>query len=264
MFSITLFASVLASFLELSPWQKFLAHAQESGDYIEEEEFPTPSDSGEALISQDEDREEEALFLPSSPRSTTNRGRDGQFGAWDGRQYPAVKSQKPGFSFHLGAVRKEYGISILNTPKMGVELGLTLRLINIPHFPVSFLIGGGASIINLGQVRSGDERIIDVLYRFGAFMEFSLHRRFQILFGALHYMSRPVNIGTNADTTNDTIDRIRETRFSPGAGIQYEFHVIPYGSIGLRFWIEERVTALLLTFSMSPTPRSERSFGEED
>ena len=255
-----LFTTTFLPFLKGYTSQGYLAYAQE--DEFGGEELPDATDGGSNLLSREEDEgfeeseENSDIFLVNTPKDVEIVNPRSEDGRW---RYPdnfSLAAEKPGFSLYIGAARKDHGISIVRSPKIGLEVGFLTDLYAIPKVPVSLKVGGGVSAFNMGAVQDEKERILDVVYRFGAFLEISLHRRFQILFGALHHMSRPVNIGEDVDA--DTLSRIQETRFAPGGGAQVEFKVVPYGSMGLLFWLEERYFSVLLTLSMAPVPRSER------
>ena len=259
---------LLATIFSL-PWKggidSSLVYAQED-EFEEGGVLPEPTDGGSGdLIFRDEQFEEAEensdIFLVNTPKDIelVNPTEGGQW------RYPdtfASSTDKPGFSVHIGAARKEYGISILPKPKMGLELGLLINVISIPKIPISFKLGGGVSVFNVGAVLDPRENVLDLVYRFGGYLEVSLNRRFQLLFGALHYMSRPISIADEeAEEDFDSelsLDRIRETRFTPGIGAQFEFKVVPYGSMGVLLWAEERYLGVLLSFSMTPVPRGER------
>ncbi len=221
---------------------------------------------------------EDDVFLPAPsgpgnyndvaiPTSPTVGGGVSQYEASD---WESAMSKRPIFSLYLGIAQRSYpdssvplldpnggstGQSKILDPVRGYNVGASIRVLNLGQ-TIFLHVYGSASFFKLGDV-GNYEGIKDFTLNYGPMVEIGLGRRISI-FGSLLQRSNNLTGGLLAGrgTEPTHLNGIGEdSTVRPGLGLQYDFHVIPYGSMGLHAHAEPNLIYLTLAFSMEPAPR---------
>jgi hypothetical protein len=212
--------------------------------------LPTPQGQGEP-----------SSYTPLSTGVPVNTARNEDDGDW---RYGWNK--RPIFTLHGG-------ISIVNYQVEGVAenlqapiVGASVRVWDIGQ--TVFLHAYGAfSWVNIGGVGPISE-VKDAIVNFGPMIEIGIGRRLS-LFGSILKRNHNIKAGPDASRQFGSVDnfasQITEDKWMPGVGIQYDFYVIPHGSLGVRAHVEQDVALVALTMSIEPAPRKKLSlnFNEE-
>lgn len=165
------------------------------------------------------------------------------------------------------------GMSMVNYPVEGVGeniqapiVGASVRVWDLGQ-TVFLHVYGAFSWVKVGGVGPFTE-VKDAIVNFGPMIEVGIGRRLS-LFGSI--LRRNHNFKTSSDPSTQfgSIDnyanQIAKDKWMPGVGIQYDFYVIPHGSLGIRAHVEQDVALVALTMAIEPAPRKKLSlnFNEE-
>ncbi len=211
----------------------------------------------------------DAPFLPGGG----GRGHEGSFlpfyQAGDLRHSSSTNEdilRKPGTALWVGYALKDYATRLIKNFQNGFEVGLSTRIWRSSFLSprLSVHLFGAATFINLEDVTYRGDLFVnnkDKTFRLGGLVEWELSRQIALFGGAGRYST---DITTGGVRANDSINYVpagsvlRRLDADPiffGVGAQWDFHVQPQGSIGLRSWVELGYTSLLLTFTVEPVPR---------
>lgn len=178
---------------------------------------------------------------------------------------------RPIFSLHAG-------LGVVNYPNEAVEpnigattVGGSIRVFNISQ--TVFLHAYGAmSWATIGNLNSAENitvfrNVKDRIIHVGGLLEIGIGRRLS-LFGSL--LRRSHTLVSDADTTgqygnaeNFASDLVNEG-IKLGVGLQYDFYVIPHGSLGLRGHLEQDMATVTLTMALEPAPRKRLSLNFDE
>lgn len=177
-------------------------------------------------------------------------------------------NKRPVFSLSAGGAMRNYATTLVQDMKFGYVAQLSVRLFDLGQ--TVFLHGfADAGFFNVGDIGIGTfgpsyGQVHDKTYHIGGMVEIGLGRRLSI-FGSL---ARRWNNLTYEPAVGPNADGIRAQRNpamlqfigeSPaiqlGVGGQYDFYVIPHGSIGVQARVERDFYYVGLTMSMEPAPR---------
>lgn len=180
-------------------------------------------------------------------------------------------TDRPNFSLELGAGIRYYPTVLIEDRKAGVTVGASYRLINIAQ-TVFLHLSANASYIPVGDVGTGNNafrNVRDLTYRMGALLEVGLGRRFSV-FGGFFRRSNYLTAEPKASNTapNPDISVLanigEETNYKFGIGGQWDFYVVPHGSIGLRGYAEQNFAYIAFTMALEPAPRKRFNLNYED
>lgn len=174
--------------------------------------------------------------------------------------------RKPGTVLWVGYANKEYTTNLLPDVQNGLEVGLSARLWRTTLFslPFNFHVFGAVTYINLDDLVDGGTTFVDnvdLTIRLGGLIEWEISRRIQLFAGAGKYFTEISTQGAlfggqlQDFPAGATLKKVDEDPFFIGVGAQWDFHVRPHGSLGLRGWAEVGYVSFLLTFTMEPIPK---------
>ena len=238
--------------------------ARPSEDQADQVYLPTPSSSD----------------LPSlGPISApTNIGGGQEF--FRAYEEPRSSMERPAFALYLGPGFKSYTNDPDIGTRTGISLGLSYRVFEVAQL-FSMSAFAGATILNLGDIGgqyvadpsskwTGTSHIPHVnekTYQVGLIGSIDLGRRFSIL-GGINYTTSSVSFGTQANADDAWPKEIAPNisdapALQLGVGAQYDFYVIPHGSMGIRGYAQQNLFVLSLAFSMEPQPRKKINLNYE-
>jgi hypothetical protein len=181
-------------------------------------------------------------------------------------------SRRPVFSLAAGGAVRNYPTTLVEGMTTGYAAQASLRLFDLGQTVFAHAFGG-ISMFDVGDVGIGTfgpsyGGVHDTTYHLGGMIEIGLGRRIS-LYGSI---ARRWNHLTYEPATGPNADGIRAQRnpamlefigeapsMQLGVGAQYDFYVIPHGSIGLQGRIERDFYYVGLTMSMEPAPRKKLS-----
>lgn len=218
--------------------------------------------------------EEDNVFLPtpavqddtnfSAPLSPSYSGNAQS--TVDNGDWKTGMNTRPTFSLYLGLATRNFAATTIgsSTTRSGPTAGFSIRMFDLGQ--TVFLHGYiDAMNIKIGDVSTGSATTIvsgaNVFsHRYGGLLEVGVGRRIS-LFGTLLHHSDLL--------TCDPADLERQGRpelshyaglsnppgWDIGVGIQYDFHVIPHGSLGIRGHAERDLYTVTFSLSLEPQPR---------
>jgi len=242
---------------------------------IEDESLPAPSLGDEALPEPSADRgqenaknqvnrpaEDDEIFLP------TPNVNDNIYQAPVGNPAPRFSSEdadwrvltrnRPIFSMHAGIANKSYINSEVKGRITGPSAGFSIRALSLGQ-TVFLHAYAGYSWFNVGDVISVSG-VKDGQLQYGGILEFGVGRRFSLYGSLLRRQSQVSTEGASATSSAernvDDLENVGDPgTFYLGAGAQWDFYVIPHGSLGLRAHMETDLFMLTLSMAMEPQPR---------
>jgi len=237
-----------------------------------DEDLPAPNLEAERQSSRNQvnpDPESDDIFLPTpatqdnvnyaplgSPVSSRNIGdADWRLGM----------DNRPIFSLHGGVGVFNYPNEAVEENRSGATVGASIRLINIAQ-TIFLHAYGSYSWPKLGGVGPYTD-VKDTVQHLGALLEVGIGRRLS-LFGSL--LRRNHTLKTSADASGQfgNIDNyaseIINDGWKLGVGAQYDFYIIPHGSIGIRAHIEQDMGLVALTMALEPKPKKRLSLNFQD
>jgi len=252
----------------------------------EDESIPAPSLGDDALPEPSVDRgqekarnqvnkapEDDEIFLPT-PNVNDNVyyapvGTPAPRVSADDLDWRILNTNRPAFSLYTGLSFKSYPNNTLVKQDFtqGFAIGGSYRVINLAQ--TIFLHAFYAfNVYKVGYVGSIAD-VVDHTQQLGGMLELALGRRFS-LYGTLfrhqndisaqNPNSNPLAVGNIADTNGIPED----PTWQLGAGLQWDFYVIPHGSIGLHLQVEKDIYAVTLAWAIEPTPRKKFSLNFDD
>lgn len=266
----------------------------EGGDEVEvesEEDFalpvPAPSETNSPVLDEIDQGPltpsdaTEDLFLPvpsdqvglPSVEETVEEDFSPFYRAGDVRHSDASSEslvRKPGTAVWLGYATKQYSTNLLPNSQNGLEVGISGRLwrSSIFSMPLNFNLFAAATFISLDDLVDRGFTFVgnkDLSIRVGGMIEWEISRRIQLFVGAGKYFTEVstkgalINEAITEVPSGATLAKVDEDPLFVGVGAQWDFHVVPHGSIGARAWAEPGYISLLLTFTVEPIPRNRNS-----
>jgi hypothetical protein len=187
-------------------------------------------------------------------------------------------STRPIFSLSAGVASRNYATVLVPNAATGYGVGMSIRLFDVGQ---TVFVHGLVDVhfITVGDIAPGKagptySNLRDKTYHLGGMLEIGLGRRFS-LFGTL--MRRWNTISYDAPSGDDShIQAVLAQRdpaqlqfigevpsIRPGIGGQYDFYVIPHGSMGVQARLEQDFVYVGLTMSLEPAPRKKMSLNFE-
>lgn len=171
---------------------------------------------------------------------------------------------RPVFSLHAGMGVYNYPSVAVQENRGGATVGASIRLINIAQ---TIFLHAYASYgwVGLGAV-GPYANVKDTVQHLGGMIELGIGRRIS-LFGSLlrrnHTLDATQSVATNPVNIDTYTDLVNEG-WKLGVGIQYDFYVIPHGSLGVRAHVEQDMGLLVLTMALEPKPKKRLSLNFQD
>ncbi|RZA05613.1 MAG: hypothetical protein EOP11_12410, partial [Proteobacteria bacterium] len=186
------------------------------------------------------------LGTPVSSRST-NEDNDWRMGM----------NNRPAFSFQIGGVARNYGNELVTGNKIGGIVAGSVRVLNIAQ-TVFLHAYASATYISVGDV-GPYPAVKDFTLHVGPMIELGIGRRLS-LYGSFLRRSNTITANEGLYKNPAFLEYIDEpTAFQLGFGAQWDFHVVPHGSLGARVHLEKDLAMFLLTMAIEPTPRKRLS-----
>lgn len=187
-------------------------------------------------------------------------------------EWKSGMQNRPVFSLGAGYAMRNYATTLVPGTTSGFGVNASLRLFDLGQ-TVFLHAMGGASFFQVGDVGKGEAAVSysgvsDKTYHAGAMLEIGIGRRLS-LFGTL--MRRWNDIGFNPASGLALAQRDpaqlqyigEEPSIKPGIGGQYDFYVIPHGSIGVQARLEQDYFYLGLSMALEPAPRKKMNLNFE-
>jgi hypothetical protein len=206
---------------------------------------------------------EDDVFLPTPnvndniryAPATSGGGRSNEDYDWR-----SVLENRPAFSLYGGLGYKGYPTELVTTNNSsGVIVGASYRVINLAqtlflHAYIDY------AWYKLGQVGSMN-LVSDETLHVGGMVEMAAGRHFSIIGSLLRRQAMVQSFkyqGSDAIEHNQNVADLGGIGEKPtwyfGLGVQWDFYVIPHGSVGLRAHLEQDLFSLTLAFAMEPAP----------
>lgn len=199
----------------------------------------------------------------------------------EAEDYNALRS-RPIFSLYGGAGFKAYpnsavnqnnasGTAISNSFFTGPTVGASVRFFDISQ-TVFAHIYADYSWYSLGDVGTGIgsvAQVHDETMHIGPILEIGIGRRFSIFGSLLRRQARissdPIGVTDLGNQNKSFLDNLGERpSWHLGVGAQLDFYVIPHGSLGVNFRIEENLYQVTLAFAIEPVPRKKLNLNYDD
>lgn len=170
---------------------------------------------------------------------------------WD-----SITKNRPVFSLSVGLASRSYPTTRVPDRITGYNFGLSYRLFDLGQ-TIFLHAYGDLSFYNLGDV-NGFPDVKDTTLHYGPMVEIGVGRRIS-LFGSLLRRSNSIKTGVNRSGGNPPLSALagigEDASWKLGIGAQYDFYVIPHGSIGIRAHVEQDIFLAVLTMAIEPKPR---------
>jgi hypothetical protein len=173
-------------------------------------------------------------------------------------------SNHPAFSLYVGTGVKSYqNLNVQSNYNFGLMAGLGFRVLSLGQALFLHAIYR-FSAYTLGDVGSVPG-VVDNTQEFGGMLEFALSRNFSV-FGTLLARQSVVRAQPPSGPENlSDINGIGQARsFFLGIGGQYDFYVIPHGSVGVHVDVSQGLYVMTLAISMEPAPAKKLSLSFDD
>jgi hypothetical protein len=182
-------------------------------------------------------------------------------------EWKSSLSKRPIFTFLGGVGLRNYATTAVPDLVTGYSVGTSIRVWDLGQ--TLFLHGlAGFTYFPIGTVGAYPD-VHDKTYHLGGMLELAIGRRISI-FGS--FLQRR-NFITFAPAKTD-VERVQRSptqlqyigekpKWQLGLGVQYDFYVVPHGSLGIMGRIERDMTMILLTMAIEPAPRKRLSLNFE-
>jgi hypothetical protein len=169
------------------------------------------------------------------------------------------------FSLHGGIGVWSYPTTAIPDNKSGPTVGASARVFNLGQ-TVFLHVYGAFSWTKLGRVGPFPD-VKDTILQYGALLEVGIGRRLS-LFGSFLRRGHSLRVTSDPSGQYSSLEQyvpdIAPSEWKPGIGIQYDFYVIPHGSIGIRAHVEQDMGLVALTMALEPQPRKKLSLNFDD
>lgn len=170
-------------------------------------------------------------------------------------------NNRPAFSLQVGGLVRNYGNDLVEGNKIGVSIGGSWRVFNIAQ-TVFLHAYASASLIRVGDVGPYPS-VQDITLHMGPMLEVGIGRRLS-LYGSLLRRSNTISAGQSNFKNPDYLRYVDEpTAWQLGFGAQWDFYVVPHGSLGARVHLEKDMALFYLTMAIEPVPRKRMSLNYE-
>lgn len=252
----------------------------DSAALSEEENIPAPSLGGdEALPEPSVDKSQERarnqvnkapdddeIFLPT-PNSSDNIyyapvGATAPQVSRDMSDWRSSDTNRPMFSLYAGLGFKTYANNYVKTDRTtGYSVGASVRMLTLSQ--VLFL----HAVYRFSSYDVGDVNTVanvhDNTQHMGGMLELGVGRRLSLFASLLRRQTMVSSTGTamayQIEQKADLDGIGEEPSWYLGLGAQWDFYVIPHGSVGVHLDVEQDLYVLTLSFSMEPKPRQKLS-----
>jgi hypothetical protein len=180
---------------------------------------------------------------------------------FDDNDWRMGMNNRPAFSFGIGgAVRNYVDSRTKNTP--GAMISGSWRVINIAQ-TVFLHAYASASVYRLGDL-GPYSAVQDITLHMGGLLEIGIGRRLS-LYGSLMRRSNTISATPNSlyPDANQLALVDEPTKMTFGAGVQWDFYVVPHGSLGARVHLEQDIAMFMLTMAIEPAPRKRLTLNYE-
>ncbi|MCO5144299.1 MAG: hypothetical protein M9962_14520 [Oligoflexia bacterium] len=218
---------------------------------------PPERNANQKNINPDDDD----IFLPT-PVDANNTYSAPVILPYDNRVYVqrddwySITRNRPVFSLSGGVASRNYPTTAIPDRVTGYNVGVSYRFFDLGQ-TVFLHAYAGLSFFSLGDV-NGFPDVRDTTLHYGPMLEVGIGRRLS-LFGTFLRRSNSIETGVNRGGANPPLSALRgigeEAIWKLGVGAQFDFYVIPHGSLGLRAQIEQDVYQVVLTMAIEPRPR---------
>jgi hypothetical protein len=167
--------------------------------------------------------------------------------------------RRPLVSLHGGVAIYNYPSEAVEANRNGPTVGGSVRIFDIAQ-TIFLHAYGSVGWVKLGGVGPFTD-VKDTVIHLGGLLEVGIGRRLS-LFGSLLKRGHTLKSGPDASLQFGTVERYTDLineGWKLGIGAQYDFYVIPHGSIGIRGHIEQDMGLVALTMAMEPRPRKKLS-----
>jgi hypothetical protein len=163
---------------------------------------------------------------------------------------------RPMFSLHAGGAVFSYPSTAVQENREAITVGASVRVFNLAQ-TVFLHAYGSYSWVGVGPV-GPFPNVKDTVLHLGGLLEVGVGRRVSI-FGSLLRRAHTLSADTIPEGQFQTIDSftniITNEGWKIGVGAQYDFYVIPHGSIGIRGHLEQDMLLIALTMALEPQPK---------
>jgi len=166
-------------------------------------------------------------------------------------------NNRPAFSLQLGGAMRNYGTDLVPGNVPGGSVAASWRVLNIAQtvFLHAYVSG---TFFKVGDV-AAYPNVMDFTLHVGPMVEVGIGRRLS-LYGSLLRRSNTVTAGDSPYKNSAMLDYVDEpSAFQLGFGAQWDFYVVPHGSLGARVHVERDMAMFYLTMAIEPAPRKKLS-----
>jgi hypothetical protein len=220
-------------------------------------------------------QESDEIFLPTPAASDS--AYSAPVGSPSSRVYSddidwrSAGTQRPGFSIYAGTGLKSYPTALVLADRtMGISVGASVRMLSLAQTIFIHIYAGYSwySVGDVGTAPYGMSQVKDETMHVGGLLEVGVGRRFSLFGSLLRRQARVSATSTASDPVTglqirqDPIalrDIGEEGTLHLGLGAQWDFYVIPHGSIGVHGQIEQDLVMITLAVAMEPAPRKKLS-----
>lgn len=170
--------------------------------------------------------------------------------------YRDTSWDRPAFQMFVGPAAKSYPTVLVPDAAPGASAGLSVRVMSLGQTVFLHALGS-ISWFRVGPVRDW-ANVRDITYHLGGALEFALGRKFSVL-GAITRRWNDIFTDNSYQDERQLANIGEEARLKIGLGAQYDFYVIPHGSLGARLYGEKDYALLSLIMAIEPAPQKKMS-----
>lgn len=264
---------------------------------LSDEGTPAPSLGEDSLPEPSADRAQEnaanqvnqqpaddEVFLPapggndSINYAPADRGAT-RYSSRDEREWQVMRD-RPIFTLYAGTAFKDYpgnpsyANDVERTRTTGVTVGASVRVIDLAQtvFAHIYFDYSWYSVGDIGPKEnpaSSIAQVKDETFHIGPMIEIGVGRRIS-LFGSLLRRQARVSadkvgvLNVDQQDVGNLVGIGEKPTWQLGVGLQWDFYVIPHGSLGLRGHIEQDLAMVTLALAMEPAPRKKLNLNFDD
>lgn len=245
--------------------------------------LPVPSTKEEdSKFQVNKENLEDDIYLPAPSMQDTTVAPPQRYATGGGGvintdydQNASTVSTRPAFSIGAGGAFRSYPSPLVLEQKQGLYWDTSLRVFSISDTAFLHLFAS-YSYIQLGNLNDNDaaatnlfQALKETVLTYGPIVEIGVGRRLSLMAGLLHRSStmtadlRKPSM-TEAEKINILSNIAQKPSWNLGIGGQYDFVVIPHGSMGVRGYIESGLYTLGVVFSVEPAPRQKLTLDQSE
>ena len=242
-------------------------------DYVDNDTMPDPAMNADQLPEPNVNRgrvgdvrntpqEQDDIFLPTpavqdnvnyAPLGTPVSSRTN----YEDNDWRLSMNNRPAFSLGVGGGVRSYPDTNIPDRKMGYSVAGSWRVLNIAQ-TVFLHAYASATLFDVGDV-GPYAQVKDITMHLGPMVEIGIGRRLS-LYGSLLRRSNTIQAAEGPFKNPAFLSNVDEpTSWQLGFGGQWDFYVIPHGSLGVRAHFERDVAVFFLTMALEPAPRKKLS-----